>query len=553
MSRRWLPFLGIVAGVSLAGLLAASPVLHEYFDSAAIPPSGPREAIAEGPGEILPSGVADAPRSSDPGPHASPDPGHYRLDSDTSRPQSVGYSDPFTPAIPPFKRQFAYDAVNERLELVVAEPALRRLTIGGKPRSDDDQFFGEIDLAPAADRPFRIPSVGPAARVIGARTEPPGAFALWFDSAENWFVQTRDGAPTRLVVHLAIDRATFGSPFGATTWERLEAYLPPRPAMLRSVANPVLGELSLSQATAPADAVSRLVGHFRSFAPSDERFVEQGERLYQKIALGKVGVCRHRSFAFVVTALALGLPSRFVHNEAHAWVEVFDARLWHRIDLGGAASDMLVGGVLDVPHVAPDDPLPWPANSEAATDMVDGAAATGAGADSSSAVRSSDEQGDAVTATEPNDPAASSASADPSLAPTAAPVASQPAETESAGAESGSEQQDEPASALLPSAGEVDPDVKVSIFADGEQAMRGGRFLLKGRVKSPSADCGLVRVNVLLRDGRGRPVPIGALVTDASGQFEGEVAVPLNVPVGDYELLVSTGPGSCGPASSVAD
>jgi hypothetical protein len=29
-----------------------------------------------------------------------------------------------------------------------------------------------------------------------------------------------------------------------------------------------------------------------------------------------------------------------VLNEAHAWVEVYDSRLWHRIDLGGGGANL---------------------------------------------------------------------------------------------------------------------------------------------------------------------------------------------------------------------
>ena len=50
------------------------------------------------------------------------------------------------------------------------------------------------------------------------------------------------------------------------------------------------------------------------------------------------GVCRHRAFAFLVTALGLGIPARMVANEAHAWVEVRGETGWQRIDLGGAAA-----------------------------------------------------------------------------------------------------------------------------------------------------------------------------------------------------------------------
>ena len=82
-----------------------------------------------------------------------------------------------------------------------------------------------------------------------------------------------------------------------------------------------------------------MVGYFRSFAPSDDSPESEGD-IYLDLALSKKGVCRHRAFAFLVTALNIGIPARFVHNEAHAWVEVRDDQRWHRIDLGGAALDL---------------------------------------------------------------------------------------------------------------------------------------------------------------------------------------------------------------------
>ena len=67
--------------------------------------------------------------------------------------------------------------------------------------------------------------------------------------------------------------------------------------------------------------------------------------IYRDLCDSQAGVCRHRSFAFMVTANALGIPTRYVQNEAHAFVEVwFPDRGWQRIDLGGAALRMDVTG-----------------------------------------------------------------------------------------------------------------------------------------------------------------------------------------------------------------
>jgi hypothetical protein len=50
----------------------------------------------------------------------------------------------------------------------------------------------------------------------------------------------------------------------------------------------------------------------------------------------------------MITANALGIPTRYVENEAHAFVEVwFPERQWQRIDLGGAALRMEVTGAND--------------------------------------------------------------------------------------------------------------------------------------------------------------------------------------------------------------
>src|SRR5205085_2596405 len=102
----------------------------------------------------------------------------------------------------------------------------------------------------------------------------------------------------------------------------------------------------------PREAVTKMVEYFRAFTPSTEAPNENGD-VYLDLALSKKGVCRHRAFAFLVTALYLGIPARLVHNEAHAWVGVRDDRLWHRIDLGGAALDLQDQERLDRPPHQP--------------------------------------------------------------------------------------------------------------------------------------------------------------------------------------------------------
>lgn len=545
-------------GVLLSGLLIAGPVLHEYFDLDA-PPSSQSAAGPDAPAGATgqPSALAAAdepgphsPVAAEAGPHTSPDPDRYRLDSDTSRPERVGYDDPFTPSLAPFKRLHAYDSVNEQLELVVADRQRRALRVGSKPHLTDDQFFGDISVNLVSGKPARIPTVGPTTRVLGAKLLPAGDFQLSADSAENWFVTSSDSGARRLIVHLGIEREVFGSEFADVAWPRLQAALPQLPPIVYGAAAPVLESLGIAAEDRPKRVVAKLVDHFRGFAPSDERLTAKGAKLYEAIALSRKGVCRHRSFAFVVTALAAGLPSRFVHNEAHAWVEVFDSHTWHRIDLGGAASDVDIGRPLDVPHVPSPDPLPWPANSESASDMVrsafDGRGGGGAGQEQPPPTPPVDATGlvDPIPTTTP------------SVAVTAPP--STAAASEQAPAHQlPSDEPTDPAAELQPAGVDAVRPVltppQIDLRTGGaREALRGSRLAVAGRVHVDGAGCGLLRVNVLLQEQAGRAHPVGILVTDADGRFAGEVVVPQTVPVGDYELYVAT-PGDelCGQATSL--
>jgi hypothetical protein len=538
----------VVAGVLGAGALAAEPVLHEYFDfDGASVPKGPsefEESLANdnttGATNAEAAASPAAPRSSgEAGPHASADPEKYELDGNTSRPDSVGYSDPFVPSIPPFKRLHAYDSVNDALELVVSDKSLRSLSLTSKVKLSDDQFLGVMDINLSGE-PVRIPSVGPMTRVAMARLDSSAPFQLLVDSAENWFLQTDARGVARLTVHLAIDRRVFGSAFADVGWSTLAQHLPALPAHLDEHAEPVLSRLELTQAVSPAEAVQRLVAYFRDFAPSDQRTTLSGPELYESIALGQRGVCRHRSFAFVITAFALGLPNRFVHNEAHAWVEVYDGDIWHRIDLGGAAGDVQLGGQLDVPHIAPQDPFEWPSNSESGQDMVEQAVSqrSGAGGDTARASDDADDQGREAESPEPT-------TVDPPDEEHVTPLVPSAMPSDEAEALVPTEPE-QPESETAP-----ESTSRIVVSAQVKEAVRGSRVAIKGRVQNRGADCSLLRVNVMLRGESGSVKPMGVLVTDAAGRFAGEVVVPASVPVGDYELFVATeGNSSCPGANS---
>jgi hypothetical protein len=69
-------------------------------------------------------------------------------------------------------------------------------------------------------------------------------------------------------------------------------------------------------------------------------------------------------------------------------------------------------------------------------------------------------------------------------------------------------------------------------------------------VTADDAACQGARVDVALQSSTGGSYALGSLPTDEDGRYDGAVTVRLDVPVGDYRLIVSTpGNATCGPGS----
>ncbi len=506
---------------------AQQPLLHEYIEPnaaedvelSATTQDGAMPAALE-----TESGIVSAPRAKPRrgrgehayGGNATPDSidASFRVDRDTTRPDSVAYDEPFTPALAPFKRSYAYDSVDESFELVVHDKSLARLDIGGKASAADDQFYADlyVDLAPGI--PVRIPSVGPGARPLVARTEPSASFQLQRDRADNWFMLADTRQRVRLTMQLAIERAAFEPQLADCSWSMLVRHLPPLPPEVRSAATDVAHQVGVSQSLSPRAATAALVGYFRGFSPSPAApKAQRGAQLYQELALSRKGVCRHRAYAFVVTALGLGLPARMVRNEAHAWVEVSDGTRFHRIDLGGAAGRMdLDPGAADHLHRPPPDPFAWPEDSESGQAMLQ---STLAGGENAAAPGTFTPAGTA--APKPAAPAASTAAALDSASPELGP------------------------------AGDERPAALVSLTLGQPSAERGSSVEVSGSVVARGEACAFSRVDISLRDAAGIETWLGAFPTDENGRVDGRVTLPFEIDVGDYTVVARTpGAGRCG-------
>ena len=518
------------AALVLAFALALAPLagadgslLHEY-----IPPD-PGEDVSlatttldgDLPAAIqTPSGVATAPDPRSPPStqqqvysstttDSSPD-STYEPDRDTRRPNVENYDDPFSPATAPFKRLRAYDEVGPDYSLHVRTRDLTPVKVGGAVNPGDEPFYGDLAVDLIPDQPVRIPNVGPGARLLRMHANPDQRVSILRDGADNWFARGATRTRVRLVVELAIPRATFGSEFANVDWGALDPHRLPQFPGHAAAFEEVARTIGVSRAMRPRDAVQRMVEYFRSFAPSDDPPKERDD-IYLDLALSRKGVCRHRAFAFLVTSLHLGVPARMVVNEAHAWVEVFDATLWHRIDLGGASLN--IEQEIDPsrpPYVPPPDPYAWPESRDSGQDL----------AERSRAEQRSQTPGPRA----PGAPSGSSAASSASSAPPPAPPASG-APRDSAAAQT-----------------------EVEVHAIDKDIRRGLPLHLQGHVSGEGGPCAHVRVDVLLaNDAAPQGLIVGSLSTDDRGRYDGAVVVPRDFALGDYDLVVATpGDTRCG-------
>lgn len=536
------PVRRLALAAAIAALSAAAPA------SAGTPgPAAPlHELIPPDPAEDLsmqvmldgdlpaalqtPSGLLSAPdpravpSATDPSYGARADAGVFRPDRATQRPQIGAYDDPFTPSTAPFKRLEAYDAVGDDYQLYVRDARLVPIALGAPPGAGEEAFYADLVVDGAPGVNVRIPSVGPGARIVrahmgvGAEDVP---FRVLRDGADDWFVQVtgpRAAPRARLVMELAIPRAAFGGPMDDRSWGEL-MMVPPLPDGVGRDAAEVRAAIGVSRAMRPRDALAKLVAYFRAFVESDAQPGGRGS-IYLDLALSRKGVCRHRAFAFLVTAQSLGIPTRLVQNEAHAWVEVADGgAVWRRIDLGGAGrmQPLAAGAPERAVYRPPLDAFAWPQSATRGDDMVAEARAQAGGRSSG-----------------PGNQSTGGAPSDGGRAP--APQASPAAVTASG---DGAGDDDRPAALVTLVVDEVDPH-------------RGRPLHVHGVVRAGGEACPHVPVEITLRDGSSRGVlPLGTLATGDDGAYSGAIVVPSSTPLGDYQVIARTaGDARCGSGGS---
>jgi transglutaminase-like putative cysteine protease len=540
-----LPLLVVAASEpAIAQRASAGPVLHER-----IPPD-PREDVAlqvsldgdlpaaintphglvAAPDPAKPVGAGDSPYTPN-GRKEVPDQ-QFHPDRDTQRPDGLSYDDPFSPSTAPFKRMSAFDAIDASYTLSVRDGHTVGMPVStiAPVEPSDELFYADMVVDLAASTKVRIPSVGPGARVLRARAgvgTQDVRIDLFKDGAENWFVESDVSTKARLVMEIAAPRAAFGGDFGNPSWAELES-VPPLPPNVEKSATLVSAHIGVSRQLSPRDDVTKLVAYYRGFTDSNEPPAPSRD-IYLDLALSRKGVCRHRAFAFMVTALHLGIPTRMVLNEAHAWVEVHDGRLWRRIDLGGAGLMPHDPQSQNVPYDPPPDPFAWPQGATRGEDAAERARRP-------------------PPATPPSAPsAAPSASASSAAFDANGPPNGNGGGPNGNGNGNGKDGFGSSGASTRSGVPDERPTSLVTLALGGGEAHRGAPLRVHGTVAADSDGCAHVSVEIFLRSRQAGDVPIGVVATDDKGAYDGAIVLPSTLPLGDYDVAARTfGDARCG-------
>lgn len=495
-------------------------VHHEYFEApsdaeltALLSPATTPESIFYD-GEVVAAPRLDAP-TSDGALEAPPQRPGYRPDRITDHEGTLGYAPVFTPLIAPFKRVTSLDTANRENGIPVLALGMGRRQVvpveqaydpapDGRPR---DRFWGNVVVDFSDDMSVPFPSVSPESRILSLRTEPAADIQVQRDEAGNYYAALLRGpaGPVRIVFLTDAPRSYFAAPrIPEVRADVLSAEVRPLDADTRAEALRFAAELGLSPDDDLPEVLNTLTAHFRGFVESSDPPEATGQGIFLDLARAQRGVCRHRAYGFMLTAQALGIPTHFVHNEAHAWVEVRMPDVgWMRIDLGGATGAVNGDNLGDQPFYQPTelDPLPRPPSYEAS-------AGTPAAPEPSAGTN----DGGGGNGEE----SAAQGGGEPTPGTTAAPSPD--------------------ATSRRPLRIFVDPTVA--------RAYRGRLLQVRGRALDPDGEgVGGLRIEVALQDQRGRRILLGAVPTEEDGRFGEAFALPTTLEAADYRLLIST-PGS---------
>lgn len=455
-------------------------------------------------------------------------------DYNTGSDGTLHYVSVFNPDVLPFKRMSSLDAVDEDYRALLRDPATRDLAVGGATDRTRDRFWGSLVVELSPGKPVAIPSVAPDMRVLSYETQPAVNLTFSKDAADNFYVRSEDrGAhgQVRLVFLADADAGYFAPSLPSRDYTLLsvrrraqeKGLLPTLPPAVQAAGERGMKLLGIDRGDDLDAAFNKLVAWHRSFEA--KQIAHPTGDVYWDLLENRAGVCRHRSSTFLVTALAAGIPTRLVTNEAHAFVEVwFPDRDWQRIDLGGAALRMDVQNAEDKAIHRPraDDPFLKPPQYDQGYTQLEGDIRGLSGGQLDDAHKKAGDgpaSGDFGSLIDDGSGEPGNGSIDDVVAP---------------GAGLGTRRIDPT---------KVTP--RITITYTESVGYRGETMRVDGRVDSPDGKAPIagVRVDVLLAkvgDHGDHAIHVGRGATASDGTFTADATLPTDLDLDDYELFVTS-------------
>lgn len=346
-ARFWLSFAALAVAIAILAptLAPLSGSMDAFADDLAngtfrpFGPTGPQSSLGRFSGSL---GGFTGQSDGNYLPGAAEVPDTWLMDRD-GRGGNVVIDYVFDPALGAMKRLKAYDRVGpDGTTLSVADERLRPLQADPLLRYDRI-IQGSFDVQFSPGEPIPIYSVHPKAVITAYRTDPPvqGGVSFFKDGADTVYAVAGTDRVVRLnlTYRTSSDYYAYRAPSGATAADYPASVRPVVDPELAADARVVLARAGVEDSRDVGAILDALTVYFRSFTEGDIPPPTEVESLYLALALGGHGCCRHRAFAFMVTAQAAGIPTRAVVNEAHAFAEVLlpNGR-WVQINLGGCGT-----------------------------------------------------------------------------------------------------------------------------------------------------------------------------------------------------------------------
>lgn len=284
-------------------------------------------------------------------------PTHLSLDAQTQAAGDLTMTEPFAPPVGTYKRRMVFshitDATDGTHHQFILSPSQEPCQRYDFPKPSSEHALHRsalLYIQPDETHLCDLPSDSADMRVIRLHAHETISGKATHDleilECPNQILMIRAPDTKRYTIEYETASYHDGSiPKSAEFFETLQAtspdlLTPTQQAMMRQIIArvPALTDLNARR------NIAELIQYFQSFtSESIDNFDLQmpfGDDLLYAILQQKKGLCRHRTFAFMLVASYWGYPTRIVVNEVHAFIEIALGQRWYPVELGGRARSL---------------------------------------------------------------------------------------------------------------------------------------------------------------------------------------------------------------------